>query len=165
MVGSWGSISISSSWGSNMVDSWGSISISSSWGSISICSSWDNSSLHSSNSWGSEGNWGSNSMVVGSNNWDSMGNWINKTILVHVLRESFQGERSISTVGGNEVTDQRGQRSRSCATGEVRLGQEEGLGFGIGLSNWGTQGAANKGRKNSRVFHIDRGKYQPTIPC
>merc|ERR1712129_651729 len=134
MVSSWGSISISSSWGSNMVGSWDSISIS---------SSWDNSSLNCSNSWGSDSNWGSNSMVVGnvgSNNWDSMGNWINETILVHVLRESFQGERSISTVGGNEVTDQRGQRSRSCATGEVRLGQEEGLGLGISLSNWGTQG-------------------------
>merc|ERR1739838_566809 len=105
--------------GGNMVSSWGSNMISS-WGSISISSSWDNSSLNCSNSWGSDsnwgsnsmvvGNWGSNSMVVGSNNWDSMGNWINETILVHVLRESFQGERSISTVGGNEVTDQRGQR-------------------------------------------------------
>merc|ERR1719483_1295783 len=142
-----------SSWGSNMVSSWGSNMVGS-WSSISISSSWDNSSLNSSNNWGSNsdvvGNWCSNS-----NNWDSIGNWVNKTILVHVLRESFQGERSISAVGGNEVTDQRGERSRSCATGEVRLGQEEGLGLGISLSNWGTQGAANKGRKNSKVFHID----------
>merc|ERR1712123_369593 len=138
-----------------MLDNWGSGNMVSSWGSISISSSWGSNMV---------GSWGSISMVVGSNNWDSMGNWINETILVHVLRKSFQGERSISTVGGNEVTDQRGQRSRSCATGEVRLGQEEGLGFSISLSNWGTQGAANKGRKNSKVFHIDRGKYQPTIP-
>merc|ERR1712123_538164 len=86
MVSSWGSISISSSWdnsrGSNMVGSWSSISISSSWGNNSMV----------------VGNWGSNSVVVGnwcsnSNNWDSMGNWVNETILVHVLREYFQGER------------------------------------------------------------------------
>merc|ERR1711892_6856 len=84
MVSSWGSISISSSWdnsrGSNMVGSWSSISIS---------SSWDNSSLNCSDSWGSDSNWG------------SMSNWVNETILVYVLRESFQGERSISAVGGN----------------------------------------------------------------
>merc|ERR1712123_492524 len=104
---------------SNMLDNWGSGNMVSSWGSISISSSWDNSrgsnvvgSWGSISNWGSNGmvvgNWGSNSMVVGSNNWDSMGNWVNETILVHVLRESFQGERSISAVGGNEVTDQRG---------------------------------------------------------
>merc|ERR1711892_435152 len=105
-----------------MLDNWGSGNMVSSWGSISISSSWDKS--RGSNMVGS---WSSNSMLVGNwcsncNNWDSMGNWVNKTILVHVLRESFQGERSISAVGGNEVTDQRGERSRSCATGEVRLG-------------------------------------------
>merc|ERR1711892_1191099 len=94
---------------SNMLDSWGS-NVVGSWSSISISSSWDNSSLNCSNSWGSD------------NNWDSMGNWVNETILVHVLRESFQGERSISAVGGNKVSDQWGERSRSCATGEVRLG-------------------------------------------
>merc|ERR1740124_390102 len=158
MLDNWGSGNMVSSWGSNMVSSWGSNMVGS-WSSISISSSWGSNS-----NWGSNsmvvGNWGSNSVVVGkwcsnSNNWDSMGNWVNETILVHVLRESFQGERSISAVGGNEVTDQRGERSRSCATGEVRLGQEEGLGLGISLSNWGTQGAANKGRKNSKVFHID----------
>merc|ERR1711892_618251 len=131
MLDNWGCGNMVCSWSSNMVGSWGSNMISS-WSSISIGSSWDNSSLNCSNSWGSDsnwgsngmvvGNWGSNSMVVGSNNWDSMGNWVNETILVHVLRESFQGERSISAVGGNEVTDQRGERSRSCATGEVRLG-------------------------------------------
>merc|ERR1712106_1010358 len=92
---------------SNMLDDWGCGNMVSSWGSISISSSWDNSRLNRSNSWGSDSNWGSNSMMVGnwcsnSNNWDSMGNWVNETILVHVLRESFQGERSISAVGGNE---------------------------------------------------------------
>merc|ERR1712123_242833 len=126
MLDNWGSGNMVSSWGSNMVGSWSSNMVGS-WSSISISSSWDNSSLNSSNSWCSNSNWGSNSMVVGnwcsnSNNWDSMGNWVNETIFVHVLRESFQGERSISAVGGNEVTDQRGERSGGCATGEVRLG-------------------------------------------
>merc|ERR1711892_874629 len=117
---------------SNMLDNWGCGNMVSSWGSISISNSWGSDSNRGSNSM-VVGNWGSNSVVVGnwcsnSNNWDSMGNWVNKTILIYVLRESFQGERSISAVSGNEVTDQRGERSRSCATGEVRLGQEEGLG-------------------------------------
>merc|ERR1711892_666801 len=122
---------------SNMLDNSRGSNMVGSWSSISISSSWDNSSLNRSNSWGSDSNWGSNSMEVGnwgsnsvvvgnwcsnSNNWDSMGNWVNETIPVHVLRESFQGERSISAVGGNEATDQRGERSRSSATGEVRLG-------------------------------------------
>merc|ERR1712123_394047 len=90
MLDDWGCGNMVSSRGSNMVGSWSSISIS---------SSWDNSSLNRSNSWGSDSNWGSNSMVVGnwgsnsvvvgnwcsnSNNWDSMGNWVNETILVHV---------------------------------------------------------------------------------
>merc|ERR1712168_1477622 len=47
------------------------------------------------------------------NNWGSVGDRINKSILVHILRESLQGERGIATVGSNKVTNKRGERSRS----------------------------------------------------
>merc|ERR1711885_85238 len=91
MLDNWGSGNMDSSRGSNMVSSRGSNMVSS------------RSSM--------VGNWSSDC-----DNWGSMGNWVNKAILVNILRESLKGKRSIATVGGNEVTNQRGQRSGSRAT-------------------------------------------------
>ena len=42
----------------------------------------------------------------------SVGNRINKSILVHIFRESLQGERGIATVGSNQVTNKRGEGAR-----------------------------------------------------
>merc|ERR1711937_534022 len=82
----------------NLVDNRGSCNMVGSWGnSNSRCSvnlnglDWGNSMV--SNSRGS--NW---------NNWSSVGDRINKTILVHILRKSLQGERGIATVGSDKVT-------------------------------------------------------------
>merc|ERR1719317_1422499 len=61
--------------------------------------------------------WSSN-MVVSNNrgsygdNRGSVGNRINKSILVHIFRESLQGERGIATVGSNQVTNKRGEGVR-----------------------------------------------------
>merc|ERR1711887_112715 len=94
----------------NLMDNWGcgnmvgSRGNSNSWGSLHL------NSLDLSNSWGSNivSNWGSNR-----DNWSSMSNGVNKAILIHILRKSLQGERSIATVGCDKVTNKRGQRSRS----------------------------------------------------
>merc|ERR1711872_836174 len=92
MVGSRGN---SNSRGSNMVSNRGNRN----------CGSRGNSSLDL-NSLDSRG---SDSMVSnrGSNwnNWGSVGDRINETILIHILRESLQGERGIATVGSNKVTN------------------------------------------------------------
>merc|ERR1711976_1101916 len=81
----------------------GNNSSSNSWGSLNL------NSLDLSNSWSSNnmmGNWGSYS-----NNWSSMGNGINKTVLIDILRESFQRKGSIAAVGSNKVTNKRSQRA------------------------------------------------------
>merc|ERR1712003_49920 len=85
------------SWGSNSLDNWGSLEHN--WGSLN-CGSWDNS-LDSSNSWGS------NSV----DNRDSLANRVNKSVLVEVLRESFESQRPVSIGSGHEVTDSWGQRT------------------------------------------------------
>merc|ERR1712025_1140276 len=109
MVGSRGnskcSLNLNSlDWGSNMVSN----------RSNRNCGSGGNSGSLNLNSLDSRG---SNSMVSkrGSNwnNWGSVGDRINETILIHILRESLQGERGIATVCSNKVTNKRGERSRS----------------------------------------------------
>merc|ERR1712170_174170 len=82
MVGS-GNNSSSNSWCSLNLNSLdlsrgGSNNMVSNWGSIGISSSWNNS----------RGSY--------SNNWSSMGNGINKTVLIDILRESFQRKGSIA---------------------------------------------------------------------
>merc|ERR1711955_194506 len=96
MMGNWDRVG-GNSWGSNSLDNWGSLD----------SGSWDNS-LDSSNSWGSNSldNWGSNSM----DNRDSLANRVNKSVLVEVLRESLESQRSVSIGSGHEVTDSWGQR-------------------------------------------------------
>merc|ERR1719320_1432276 len=108
---------LDSSWSSNMVGS--------SWGN-SNCGSWDNmmvgnrsngrgclhlNSLDLSNSRSSNCVVSNNRGSYGDNR-GSVGNRINKSILVHIFRESLQGERGIATVGSNQVTNKRGEGAR-----------------------------------------------------
>merc|ERR1712174_20684 len=60
--------------------------------------------------------WGSNSM----DNRDSLANRVNKSVLVEVLRESFESQRSVSIGSGHEVTDSWGQRTGGCSCVDVR---------------------------------------------
>merc|ERR1719312_911347 len=110
--------SLDSSWSSNMVGSSRGNSNGGSWGNMMIgnrgngwCSLHLNS-LDLSNSWGSNCVVSNNRGSYGDNR-GSVGNRINKSILVHIFRESLQGERGIATVGSYEVTNKRGEGPRS----------------------------------------------------
>merc|ERR1712117_576506 len=112
----WG-VSNSNSW-SSWGNKWGSCK----WSSMEkVVDEWsiDNGSSNL-NSWGSFDNWSSNSR---SNNWGSVDNWsnwssnswgngVNKTIFIQILRESLQRQGNISSLGGNQVSNGSGERSR-----------------------------------------------------
>merc|ERR1712003_14550 len=133
----------------NMVGNWNRVG-GDSWGSLD-CGSWDNS-LDSSNSWSSNGlgNWGSNSV----DNRDSLANRVNKSVLVEVLRESFESQRPVSIGSGHEVTDSWGQRTGGCSCVDVRLGA-----LGGGEAGPGQEDEADES------IHVDKVKAQQTIPC
>merc|ERR1719320_1355022 len=111
--------SLDSSWSSNVVGSrgnsncgsWGNVMIGNRSNSNSRCSLHLNS-LDLSNSRSSNCVVSNNRGSYGDNR-GSVGNRINKSILVHIFRESFQGERGIATVGSYEVTNKRGEGARS----------------------------------------------------
>merc|ERR1719422_1624628 len=105
--------SLDSSWSSNMVGS----SSGGSWGNVMIGNRSNGrgglhlNSLDLSNSRSSNCVVSNNRGSYGDNR-GSVGNRINKSILVNIFRESFQGERGIATVGCNQVTNKRGEGSR-----------------------------------------------------
>merc|ERR1711902_243987 len=127
-----------------------------SWGSLD-CGSWDNS-LDSSNNWGSNSldNWGSDSM----DNRDSLANRVNKSVLVEVLRESLESQRSVSIGSGHEVTDSWGQRTGGCSCVDVRLGGHQHL----GVSCWGGEAGPGQEDEADESIHVDKVKAQQTIP-
>merc|ERR1719322_1033408 len=140
MVGNWDRVG-GNSRGSNSLDNWGSLN----------SGSWDNS-LDSSNSWGSNSldNWGSDSV----DNRDSLANRVNKSVLVEVLRESFESQRSVSIGSGHEVTDSWGQRSGGCSCVDVRLGGHQHL----GVSCWGGEAGPGQEDEADESIHVDKVK-------
>merc|ERR1719250_326832 len=89
-------------------------SLDSSWGNMMIGNSRGGLHLNSldlSNSWSSNCVVSNNRGSYGDNR-GSVGNRINKSILVHIFRESLQRERGIATVGSNQVTNKRGEGAR-----------------------------------------------------
>merc|ERR1712013_669882 len=93
-------------------------SLDSSRSSNMVGSSWSSNMVGSSRGNSNGGSWGSNCVVSNNrgsygDNRGSVGNRINKSILVHIFRESLQLERGVATVGSNEVTNKRGEGARS----------------------------------------------------
>merc|ERR1712117_532248 len=117
-------------WSGNL-DSWGSFD---NCGSNSRSSNWSSSNLNwSSNldSWGSVDKRSSNSW---SNN--SWGNGVNKTIFVQILRESLQRQGNISSLGGDQVSNGSGERSRHWSLIDIwsSTGSKEDLGVSFSFS-------------------------------
>merc|ERR1711872_436072 len=88
---------------------------------------------------------------VGGNGSNSLGQRIDKSVLVDVLGESLQRQRSQSSVGGHEVTEGSGQRTGNSSVD-------------VGVSSGSSNGTADDGAENSKGLHVDVLVWQPILP-
>merc|ERR1740128_286257 len=79
---------------------------------------------------------------VGHDGGNGLTHGVNETVLVDVLGESLEGERTKASAGGDEVTEGGGEGTGGQAGSQVRVGGRGG------------QGTANEGTHRNKGLHV-----------